>query len=58
MQWHVTGDDRQVGALGAPDRFEITVEAGDREEAYLEARRVRYAEGREHVHIYRAREVR
>lgn len=50
-QFTVSGDDRQVNALGVGSRFTEVIEANSREEAINAIRSLRYAKGREHVHI-------
>lgn len=47
----VTGSNREVGAIGIFESFEITVEAEDREQAADLTRYARYDAGFEHVHI-------
>jgi hypothetical protein len=51
MKFVVTGTNRQVGAIGVFESFEIEVEAEGREAAFDAAREARYAVGFEHVHV-------
>lgn len=50
--FYVAGERREVGALGAPDTFEIRITTAQTEiEAEEAAREACYARGFEHVHI-------
>lgn len=55
--YEVGGEDRKVGALGVWQSFTVRVEAKGPKDATNKAREVRYAAGREHVHVYQVREV-
>lgn len=54
LRWRVRGHNRKVGAIGVGEPFDLEVSAPDAEAAIVEARRIRYAAGFEHVDSCRA----
>lgn len=55
--WAIHGADRKVGSIGNFEPFWIEVEADSKFTAQQEARRQRYADGREHVHLASTEEI-
>ena len=48
----VNGYDRALGAIGIQERWSQVVQANSESDAKEQARVIRYASGREHVHCY------
>lgn len=55
--WYVTGEDREVGAIGIMESFRLVACAATKDEAREQVRQERYARDREHVRIIDVVEV-